>query len=42
MISVGTDPRVSGTPFTISLKGAPIIQVGNYDVAVKSGTAQVC
>ena len=32
MISVGTDPE---------FEGSPIIQVGNNDVAVKSGTAQV-
>ena len=39
MISVGTDPEF-GTLYNKS-EGSPIIQVGNYDVAVKSGTAQV-
>ena len=39
MISVGTDPEF-GTLYNKS-EGAPIIKVGNYDVAVKSGTAQV-
>ena len=39
MISVGTDPEF-GTLYNKS-EGSPIIQVGNNDVAVKSGTAQV-
>ncbi|MFR2079518.1 MAG: penicillin-binding transpeptidase domain-containing protein [Streptococcus sp.] len=39
MISVGTDPEF-GTMYNKS-EGSPIIKVGNYDVAVKSGTAQV-
>ena len=39
MISVGTDPEF-GTLYNKS-EGSPIIQVGNYDVSVKSGTAQV-
>ena len=39
MISVGTDPEF-GTLYNKS-EGSPIIKVGNYDVAVKSGTAQV-
>ena len=39
MISVGTDPEF-GTMYNKS-EGSPIIKVGNYVVAVKSGTAQV-
>lgn len=38
MVNVGTDPTY-GTLYSASA-GAPIIQVGNYPVAVKSGTAQ--
>lgn len=38
MIAVGTDPDF-GTLY--SKTDGPIIKVGNYDVAVKSGTAQV-
>ncbi|MGT2846975.1 penicillin-binding protein PBP2X [Streptococcus massiliensis] len=37
MITVGTDPNFG----TLQVNGVPIIQVGNYKVAVKSGTAQI-
>lgn len=39
MVTVGTDPKF-GTLYSAAL-GGPIIQVGNYSVAVKSGTAQI-
>lgn len=39
MVTVGTDPQY-GTLYD-STEGAPVIQVGDYSVAVKSGTAQI-
>lgn len=39
MVTVGTDSQY-GTLYD-STEGAPIIQVGDYSVAVKSGTAQI-
>lgn len=39
MVSVGTDPQY-GTLYD-SVAGEPIIKVGDYSVAVKSGTAQI-
>ncbi|MDX5028668.1 penicillin-binding transpeptidase domain-containing protein, partial [Streptococcus suis] len=37
MVTVGTDPYYG----TLYAAGAPVIQVGNQSVAVKSGTAQI-
>lgn len=37
MVTVGTDPYYG----TLYANGAPVIQVGNQSVAVKSGTAQI-
>lgn len=39
MITVGTDPQY-GTLYSAAL-GGPIIKVGDYSVAVKSGTAEI-
>ena len=40
MVTVGTDSQY-GTLYD-STEGAPVIQVGGYSVAVKSGTAHRC